>query len=466
MTTKFYLILLNILFCILRTTEVCAKNNGVKIQVKISKNSERENECKEFKKSIITAIKAKDRFSIETKSNASLTLEFSCTSELISGKISFAPLAGEPFTVTSHAVPIAGNLNDDPNIVVDFLDALLDGLPWAGEVTHIIKARLPKDDEIKDIPGYRLQARATITLGFYSNTLLGRCIPLDFGVPELNEGETAARFRVLGTVLISQIESVKSQGDVYPSVKNLDLRQQFVVRLADPEKLSEGTIEIIRNCHARIARVESEKDPIEINEIQQRFGIAAGKLTSSNGVSSPLIGSGYIHNRLLFGSYLLMDGFVSHAVYTKAYRPLIQGTAGAVIESPDITDAQFFAGTRFKIERLSALLGVGVIIEKYNIPFLSDVDGSIRVRESATRLGFLFGANYGFKRLSFGLRLPYSQWNGRRYADLHFYTMYRMSKTWTIGMDLITKTADSVVSDVPSIRYSGVGLFLGIQLGR
>ena len=169
----------------------------------------------------------------------------------------------------------------------------------------------------------------------------------------------------------------------------------------------------------------------------------------------------------------MVDGFLTRSVYRKPYQSGLQPNVVSVSEDPEITDAQFFLGTRFKIERLSGLLGIGTIIEKYNLPYSLDEDvsateisGRTNVRLSGTRLAMLFGANYGFKRLSFGLRIPYSQWNGKKYLSVHSYAMYRMSKTWAGGFDLIATQADSLIVGAPSVKYTGVGLFLGIQLGR
>lgn len=447
-----------------------------RLLIQLKATAETKEDCSALRDNVLTIIENEGRFLPRKKGASEFVLRIVCTEGRAGGVFFYSPEDNTQLQVASYWTSVLDGANlTEESFASSFWLKLRDQLPWNGEVVGL-KAAITPADYGENSGGLYPKAKGFVTIGLNYNSLLGTCIPLEVGVISESSRKKKAEFTPLFLGVLRSIDLKKSKLEIYTTEEQIDLDQFYVARLGDPGSLPDGAQEVLKYCHnhpnfdepKKLTDIFSNifgKDAVEVNNVLQRYGASIFSVRGGNGsVSEPMIG-GYIHNRLLFGQFYMVDAFGMRFLYSDKFRP---EKNGAYRTKPESTIGELFVGGRARYRRLNFFLGTGLILEKSNIPYDMPPGSGFATnnRMSSARFGVMLGGSYVFNRLNCAFRLPIAQTQGRRYVDIHNYCTYRLSSTWLAGGDLLYVNAEAKERFAPPVQIFAAGAFLGIELGR
>jgi hypothetical protein len=455
-----------------------AKADGLKLLISVKSTDDQKENCEAVRSNLLTLIKDHGRFLPRTSGNAAFLFEVRCSSGNLGGRFMVSNAGGNPALVAAHSLNISEpKLMRSTAAVSDLWIRILDKLPWSGEVLKLSKASPPADRP--PIAGnVELKAKGIVSLGLNTNNLLGPCIPLDVGSVTPKADGTAADFKFEFPGLLREVEGSQSKFEIYTLNEKVDFLKTYVVRLGDPTKQPKGMIEAMKYCQSKpnaaaptkVADLMSEvfgSDFVEVNNIKQRYGGALATVRATNGASSRMLGVTYIHNRLLFGGNFMIDAVGSRSLYTKQWTY----SGATALTPPEFTNAEVALAVLGRIGKFSGFLGPALTIDKINVPYeVKNPDGSsggTAQRISIARGGFVLGTSAEFgDRFEYALRLPITRRNGSSYIDFHNILAYRLSATWTTGLDLFFINTGAKLPTEPNANITMLGAFIGVEIGK
>jgi hypothetical protein len=446
------------------------------VNIPIKYLADTKDDCNSFRDLLIGVIEAERRFIPQKKGSSDFIFRITCAEKKVGGVFFIARNLKTPLVVASYwtTIPDIEAITVE-SFAKEFWSKVRDRLPWSAEVIGLTKSAVPADYG-ENSGGLYPRGKGVVTFGINANSLIGSCVPVEVGVLKPVKGQANAEFLLQYPAVIKQVDLDQSKIEIYTKEDSIPLDELYVMRLGDPSSLPDGFAEVLKYCHAhpnagepkKITELFAEvfgKDPIEVNNVLQRYGASIFSLRASNGSwSQPMVG-GYIHNRLLFGDFFLVDGFGIRHIYSKPYHPR---KGGAYDTPPESTTGELFVGGRARIRRFNFFVGTGLILEKNNVPydFPLDQGGYSNNRMSSARFGLMVGGSYAFRRLNCAFRLPIAQTQGRVYVDFHNYCSYRLSSTWLAGADVLMIRSEAKEKYAPSINMYALGGFLGVEVGR
>ena len=464
---------------VLAANQSHAKEENVSVRrllIQLKSTADAREECKSLGENVMSVIENEGRFLPRKKGASDFLLRIVCSEGKAGLVFFYSPEADSQLQVASYwtSVPELETLAEE-SFASELWSKLRDQLPWNGEVIGLKSTITPADYD-ENSGGLYPRAKGFVTIGLNYNSLLGTCIPLEVGVLSESSQKKKAEFTPLFLGILRTIDLKRSKMEIYTEEDKIPLDKFYVTRLGDPGALPDGAQEVLKYCHnhpnfdepKKLTDIFSNvfgKDAVEVNSVLQRFGASVLSLRGGNGsISQPMLGA-YIHNRLLFGQFYMVDAFGMRFLYSGKYKP---DKGGAYMTKPESTIGELFVGGRARYQRLNLFLGTGLILEKSNIPYdlPQDAGGGTNNRMSSARFGVMLGGSYGFNRLKCAFRLPVAQSQGRRYIDFHNYCTYRLSSTWLAGGDLLYVNAQAKERYAPPVQIFAAGGFLGIELGR
>ena len=390
---------------------------------------------------------------------------------------------GDPLTVSSYVTKLTDQRLLKISVTAQiFWTKVTEKLPWSGEILSLKSVSNP-NTLIPNAAKMPLKARGNVTIQQNLPVPATDCQPVELGDVTRASQEGAdeiAEFHQEYTGLLREVHGGSAKVEVYSKNDPSESSKRFFLRITDPAQVSKSLAQIAKYCRAHPEEAASAslsdlmanvfgKDAVEVNSVQQRFGLALATLRGGNGTASKFLAAGYLHNRVLFGQSFMLDAFGIRHVYTKPYTNIDSIDRP---DPPEVTDGELFASVRYKGNRVTFSLGGGLILEKINIPYLVPISPDqpdttrLDVRRSSARFGGLLGLNYFNERTDIGLRVPVAQSQGEIFVDFHTYYSYRISKTWLMGSDLFVISSKSKEHVAPTATLIGLGGFLGIQIGR
>ena len=164
----------------------------------------------------------------------------------------------------------------------------------------------------------------------------------------------------------------------------------------------------------------------------------------------------------------MIDALALRTVYSKPWN----FATLTELTPPEVTAAEVFMTSSVRFGRFSGFIGLGVTIDKTNLPYnQGSPDGSgvsySNQRAAFVRGGGIIGTNTDLSsRFEYALRVPVSQRNGSVYIDVHNMLSYRLSATWTTGADLMVIKTSAKEPGAPSAAVTALGMFLGVEVGK
>lgn len=447
-----------------------------RLAIEFAANSTPSAECQKLSRSISSHVSKEERFEVVKDGSFQLKLELDCESDQVVGTVGVKLESGDVLSAAELSMTTETLHAGGEGIAANFWRQLTHRLPWMGEMYAVEKWRSANRSLIK---GLKVDATAKVTSGTNANALLGACVPLEVGAPAIHKKTGLVGFRVNGWAILREVQLNSGRLDVYFRDKSADLAKFYVTRLADPVTVPKAIQNRIKECQeygddgleegrifGGLTRILG-KDPVEVNNIQQRFGAMYLKFSASNGEDGRGLLSGSMANRLFFGEHFFIDFMALRSVVSKyEYKKLGVGTEP--LDPPEVTLANIFGGLRGKVGDFSLLFGLGTLVEKTNIPYVKkDESGNDArdVRSASIRTAGVFGANYQAGRFNVGARIPMAL-VGSRHIEGHTYLQYRLSSTWITGIDAMVLRSEAKVAGAPSMTAYGVGAHLGVEIGR
>ena len=455
------------------------KTEGTKLIISVKSTEDQKEDCEVVRSSLFALIKKQLRFVPRVTGPAAFSLEVRCSAGNLAGR--FFMTNGKDSAVNIAVYDLA--LSDQktmksPSTVAELWAKIVEKLPWSGEILTLNKAEPPADRP--RIEGNAdLRAKGIVSMGLNSNSLLGACIPLEIGsITTLPDG-SGVTFKTEYPGLLREVDSFQSRLEIYALSEKINLQKNYVVRLGDPAKQPKGWDAVVKYCQnkpnaaapTKVADLMSEvfgRDFIEVNNIKQRYGAAFTVIRGTNGAAANTLAAVYIHNRLLFGGNFMIDALALRTVYSKPWNFVTL----TELTPPEVTAAEVFMTSSVRFGRFSGFIGLGVTIDKTNLPYnQGSPDGSgtsySNQRAAFVRGGGIIGTNTDLSsRFEYALRVPVSQRNGSVYIDVHNMLSYRLSATWTTGADLMVIKTSAKEPGAPSAAVTALGMFLGVEVGK
>lgn len=432
--------------------------------------------CESFRNNLVAIIKNEKRFSPVSSGPGKIHLLIRCVSGKLTGQL-FVNEDEEELLAASYSAQIADTqLYKQVSTASDFWLKVLAQLPWTAEIFSLESASAASNAPT-NTGNLKLRAKGQAAIGLSSNGVVGDCQVIEVGEVVKGKTEGTVEFQPTFTGILRGVETTLSRFEIYSKEDDVDSEKLYVLRPAAPGTQPKGMSEIIKYCRShpntptKVQDLFSNvfgKDAIEVNNVQQRYGLAIATLKGGNGTNVKFMAAGYIHNRLLFGQVLMIDGFGIRSVYTKPYSGF---PSNEPVDPPEATVGELFINARGRYHKIKMNLGVGLILEKMNVPYVAVEEtatstASHGVRFSSARGAIMLGANYGGERFSYSLRVPIAQTNRKLYVNFHNYITYRVSSTWLTGIDAMVISSNAKIPDAPNATIYALGGFVGIEIGR
>ena len=455
------------------------KTEGTKLIISVKSTENQKEDCEVVRSSLFTLIKNQLRFVPRVSGPAAFLLEVRCTAGNLAGRFFMTNGKDSAVNIAAHDLALSDQKTmKSPTTVAELWAKIQDKLPWSGEILTLSNAEPPADRPRID-GNVELHAKGIVSMGLNSNNLLGACIPLEIGTITALPDGNGVTFKNEYPGLLREVDSFQSRLEIYTLNERIELQKIYVVRPGDPAKQPKGMGAAVKYCQSKpnaaaptkVADLMSEvfgKDFVEVNNIKQRYGAAFTAIRGTNGATANTLAAAYIHNRLLFGGNFMIDAFALRSIYSKPWN----FATLTELNPPEVTAAEVFVTTSARVGRFSGFIGLGLTIDKTNLPYNQvSTDGSgasyPNQRAAFVRGGGIIGTNTDLSsRFEYALRIPVSQRNGSVYIDIHNMLSYRLSATWTTGADLMIINTSAKEPGAPSATVSSLGAFLGVEVGK
>lgn len=453
------------------TAQVTAKLP--RIAISNVSSSEFSDNCSNLLKLVKTTIAAQRRFK-PGRSKSVFKLEVNCAADKVAGDLSVVGDGKKFYRVASITMPVRSkDAFAQKSFAAHFWYSILSEVGWDGEISSVVEYP-PSSAESYKKDQLRLIARANLTMSSNTTLLIATCFPVDVG--SLRHHKGGVSFQRFGTGLVREVGQEYSTIDIYSKDSALNPQNLYVAGIADPARISPDMEPFLKDCFSNPAPPSPSglfedmfgKDFIEVNDVQQRYGVALLTASGSSNAKAPLVASGYVYNRLHFGDRIFVEAFGLRSMYSKPYQSIAQ-TSGA--PKPEITLAHGFLGGRGLISQVEMTFGLGLVLEKVNIPYTYPSGSSQEItdygnRTSSARPSMILGAEYSVDRWTLSLKLPVASSKESYHLETRSTILYRLSSTWLTGLDVMHVTSKAKTQEEPDAVVFGLGTFLGVQVGQ
>ncbi len=360
---------------------------------------------------------------------------------------------------------------------------LLRELPWEGEVAasgNLGKRAKEQGELILGEPKAKYERQAVaLSVGYLESEAIGNCVAFDLGTLLNDKGRP--KFVKIGEGLIVDTRAFEVDGEAFVKAGSSDADKVFF-RIQAPDAKGSQVKRYVRKCKERIGEGQGSlltgsmnypgllsKESIELNMVRQRAGFYVGGYKTTNGLSVPLLAAGYVHNKLEIGDFIDVDGRIYRTLVASPYN-------GTDDKKSELTQAEGFVGGRYSLLEYTLAGGVGLMIDKANIPFdpiklVDAVTGETEddykgVRSYKIRPAFYATALADYDDYWAGIRGAVSLSTISPYYQLNAEFNLRLTDTWFLGWDVLYESIGQTSLGEPGLKLFNFGGHLGFTIRR
>ncbi len=363
---------------------------------------------------------------------------------------------------------------------------LLRELPWEGEAIAIlgIKSKASVGGEL--ILGEPKKAFeqdfVTLSVGYLEAESIGNCVAFDLGTLQATKGRP--KFIKIGEGLVIDTHPFSVEAEAYLK-KSEVAADKIYFRIQAPDTKNSQVRRYVRKCKERVGEGATgalmvggnpnypgllSKETIELNMVRQRSGFYLGTFGTTNGLRVPYVVSAYVHNNLEIGDHFDGDMRVYRTILSSNYEGSVPNAKS------ELTFADVFGGLRKSYLEFTFAAGLGLMLDKMNIPFGLErtvnpeagttVDRYTGLRSYKIRSAFYLSAKVDWDEYWAGSRYAFSFSRISPYQQLNADFNLRLTDTWFIGWDMLLERVYPSALREPGGTLINFGGHVGFTIRR
>jgi hypothetical protein len=443
--------------------------------------------CKDLSEPIRTFLLGMNRYKKASGQEERDNLLFvECTTTGVIAEWRLMNKKGKPIPVatTPQIRPEPNQTRDSFAYVI--VKQVIDALPWDGEL-FALKKISSKRTKFLNTAAATSYYRSELSTGYATDIKLGRCVPLE--VLTFNPKARGAIQVGYGLILNARTASGSVEIAIVQKkapVDRLYYRLMFgssIPAWMEPQiaacKTAQGEAkESFIDLSDMLTEFDTSADAlIELNSVTQRGGLYFGQMKTNNSLNVKQVIAAYVTNKVDFGNWASADMRAFRTLKTSAYSDAYNIDSKKL--KPEGTVAEGYAMLRFSNYRFTLAGGPGLLIDKFNVPFMPEgeedqVDpetGDVIKRSPSQRRSTLRPSGAVTFRVEW--ERMWTDWKISRSlsvvspatsidADFN----YALTGTWFAGGGFYHIRMGDTIFGEPGVRFTGIGAHIGILLKR